>query len=261
MTDLLEIFILGVVQGLTEFLPISSSGHLVVVQALMEHFRGFHRSDVLERNVALHAGTLLSVLVVYWRSLLRALLFDRRALVLLIVGTLPAVVVGLTASKLFKPVLEDPVVAGVGLIVTGCLMFWIARSPKEGLCYEDLPYRDALRVGMFQAAAILPGVSRSGSTIAAGLHTGLSRRDAATYSFLLSVPAVTGACVLEGASLATSSIETPLSHLAIGAGVSFSAGLAALLVLLRMLQAGRLYLFGFYCIPLGIAVLIWQLLF
>lgn len=261
MSELVEIIILGIVQGITEFLPISSSGHLVIVHAVMEHFTGVHRTDVLERNVALHAGTLLSVLMIYSRALLRALLVDRRAMLVLIVGTIPAVIFGLTASKMFKGVLEDPVVAGVGLIITGALMFWIARSPEGDTSYDRLSLGRALLVGLFQAAAILPGISRSGSTIAAGLRTGLSRKDAATYSFLLSIPAVLGACLLEGIELTRTTVQTPIGDLLVGVVVSFVVGLAALIVLLRMLQAGRLYLFGYYCIPLGIGVLVWQLFF
>ncbi len=260
MNDLFEIVVLGVVQGIAEFLPISSDGHLVVVNAILEHLGGQVHADVLERTVALHAGTLLAVLVVYARNFMQALL-QPRVLALLVIGTIPAVIFGLLADQFFKAWLEDELLAGIGLIVTGGLLLWLARARQGTSEYQELTLAQALRIGIFQAAAILPGVSRSGSTIASGIHTGLKRQDAATFSFLLSIPAVGGACTLEGLKMATATgaMETPLSTLAVGAVVSFVVGLAALLILLRILQAGRLHLFAYYCIPLGIAVVLWQL--
>ncbi|MBX7075505.1 MAG: undecaprenyl-diphosphate phosphatase [Pirellulales bacterium] len=263
MSDLLEIVVLGIVQGLSEFLPISSDGHLVIVAALFEHFTGRHRPDVLERSVALHAGTLLAVLTVFGRDLIQALLHDRRVLALLVVGTLPAVAVGLAGDRYFKHWLESPLLAGAGLIVTGIVLLWGTRGKRGEATYPTLPYDQALSIGVFQAAAILPGVSRSGLTIASGMRAGLTGRDAATYSFLLSIPAVAGACLLEGLKIARSTTpgSTPLAELAIGAAAAFVVGLAALLWLLRLLRTGRLHLFAYYTIPLGLVVLAWQLWF
>lgn len=263
MTDVLEIVILGIVQGVSEFLPISSDGHLVVVNAILEHFTGSQHTDVLERTVALHAGTLLATLVVYGRALSRAIFSDYRTFGLLIVGTIPAVIFGLIASQdALKHWLENPLLAGFGLIATGIVLLAIARPPEEGIEYQKLSFGRAALIGLFQATAILPGVSRSGTTIASGLKLGLARRDAATFSFLLSIPAVAGACTLESLkmALADSPPATPIWQLAIGVVVAFFVGLAALFTLLRMLQAGRLYLFGYYVIPLGICVVLWQLL-
>jgi undecaprenyl-diphosphatase len=261
MPELVELVILGVVQGVSEFLPISSDGHLVIVNALLEHLSGRHRGDVLERTVALHAGTLLAVLVVYGHEFWRALRYDRRILGLLIVGTLPAVLFGVLADKFFKAWLEDPRLAALGLIATGGLLIWGASRQRDGQPYRQLRYPQAAWIGLFQAAAILPGVSRSGSTIAAGLRTGLGRADAATFSFLLSIPAVAGACAWEGlkATTSTSTVATPAPDLLIGAAVSFIVGWVSLLALLRILQAGRLHLFAYYCIALGLAVAAWQL--
>lgn len=263
MSDWIEIIVLGVVQGVAEFLPISSDGHLVVVNALFEHFSGRHRTDVLERTVALHAGTLLAVLVVYGREFLHALMADSRTLALLVVGTLPAIGFGLAADQFFKKWLEDPVLAGWGLIGTGIVLL-LGRRPTVGtLRYQDLNFAQALEIGVLQATAILPGISRSGTTITGGLWAGLQRPDAATFSFLLSIPAVGGACALESAKLAAGgpgAVATPVAELAVGAGVSFFVGLAALLWLLKMLRAGRFHLFAYWCIPLGLAVLAWQFL-
>jgi undecaprenyl-diphosphatase len=262
MSETIEIVLLGIVQGISEFLPISSDGHLVILNAVLEHFSSRHRVDVLERTVALHAGTLLAVLVVYGRELWRVLTAQRRVIGLLVVGTLPAVAFGLVAERYFKSWLENPALAGIGLIATGVILFWGTRRERDGQRYQRLTYAQALVIGSFQAGAILPGVSRSGSTIASGLRTGLSRNDAATFSFLLSVPAVAGACTLEAYRIATNTnpAATPPSDLMLGAAVSFVVGWISLVALLRVLRAGGLHWFAWYCIPLGLAVLAWQLL-
>jgi len=265
--DLVGILILAVVQGLTEFLPISSDGHLVVVSALYQQATGRAiEGEQLTLTIVLHAGTLLAVLVVFRRQILRLATTDRRVVPLLIVGTLPVGVIGMALKTWCKPLLESPIAAGVGLIITGLLLRWMHRYEQaddtDRREYRDLGYGESLIIGLFQAVAALPGVSRSGSTIASGLGLcRLKRADAANFSFLLSIPAVGGAVFLELVDLlrdgATQHFD--LGHLAMGAGVSFVVGLFALNWLLRWLQAGRLHLFAWWCIPLGIGVLVWQL--
>jgi undecaprenyl-diphosphatase len=265
--DLVGILILAVVQGLTEFLPISSDGHLVVVSALYQQATGRTiEGEQLTLTIVLHAGTLLAVLVVFRRQILRLATSDRRVVPLLIVGTLPVGVIGMALKTWCKPLLESPTAAGVGLIITGLILRWMHRYEQaddtDRREYRDLGYGESLLIGLFQAVAALPGVSRSGSTIASGLGLcGLKRADAANFSFLLSIPAVGGAVFLELVDLlkdgTTHSFQG--SHLAIGAAVSFGVGMLALYWLLRWLRAGRLHLFAWWCIPLGIGVLIWQL--
>ena len=265
--DLVGILILAVVQGLTEFLPISSDGHLVVVSALYSQATGRTiEGEQLTLTIVLHAGTLLAVLVVFRRQILRLASSDRRVVPLLIVGTLPVGVIGMALKVWCKPLLESPMAAGAGLIITGMLLRWMHRFEQGDETgrreYRDLGYGKTLVIGLFQAAAALPGVSRSGSTIASGLGLcGLKRADAANFSFLLSIPAVGGAVFLELVDLVRdgSSQHFVVSHLAIGAGVSFVVGLFALNWLLRWLQAGRLHLFAWWCIPLGIGVVVWRL--
>lgn len=279
--DLIRTLILAVVQGLTEFLPVSSDGHLVVVSALFESVTGHKLDELLALEIMLHAGTLAAVLIVFRKQAVRLLNADRRVIGLLIVGTLPAAVFGLTLKKLDKVyhwgILESPLAAGLGLIVTGLVLLWGTRprvhvSPdadvtasveEHGLTYPELTYGQALLIGCFQAIAVLPGVSRSGLTIASSLALiGLRRSDAANFSFLLSIPAVGGAVFLQLVEFARegTGAQLPWGDLALGAVVSMLVGLAALRWLLLMLRGGKFRYFAYYCIPLGIAVTAWQLL-
>jgi undecaprenyl-diphosphatase len=249
-----ELLLLAVVQGFTEFLPISSDGHLIIVEALLGV-----ETDLLELNIMLHAGTLLATIVVYWRRLIAAL-GNPRLIGLLIVGTLPAVVIGLPLRFVGESILESPLLAGAMLPVSGLLLLIASRRQHGTLAYEDLTWRQALVIGLFQASALLPGVSRSGTTIASGLLVGLRRDAAATFSFLLAVPAVGGACLLETIKLLKQgSVQTPPEMLVAGAAVSFVVGLIALAWLLRWLERGKLHYFAYWLIPLGIAVVAWQL--
>lgn len=258
--DWIQIVILGVVQGITEFLPISSSGHLVVVGALFESWQDQPLPDVIEVNILLHAGTLAAILAFYWRQIARLLTHDRRVIWLLVVGTLPAVVVGLPLKYYCKPLLESPLLAGLLLPITGLLLIWSARRSEGELDYVNITARQALLVGLFQACALLPGLSRSGFTIVGSLLTGMRRESAATFAFLLAIPAIGGATVLEAKDLlAERTVSTPYSILALGMAVSFAVGLVSLWWLVRWLAGGKLYLFAYWCIPLGIGVVIWQL--
>jgi undecaprenyl-diphosphatase len=258
--DFVLIVLLGVIQGLTEFLPISSDGHLAVAEALYEAVSGQHIPDALGVNIVLHAGTLGAILVVYWRRLWQLLGQDRRVLGLLCVGTVPAVVVGLPLHRWGGSFLTDPLLTGFMLPLTGLLLLWGARHPPGELDYPEIGYRRAFLIGVFQAIAILPGISRSGSTISAALALGIRRDAAATFSFLLAVPAIGGACLLEAKDLLVASPgQVNYAPLLAGATVSFLVGLLALWWLLKWLQQGRLHLFAWWCILLGAAVVVWQL--
>lgn len=261
----LVISILGVVQGVTEFLPISSDGHLAIVEAVWEAASG----DKLEQamgtsrlsvNIVLHVGTLAATFVVFWRRIWRLLGEDRRVIGLLITGTLPVVVVGLLLKKVGETWLTSPLLTGWMLPFSGLLLLWAQRQPVGESPYQKLTHRRALIIGLMQATAPLPGISRSGTTIAAGLGVGLKRDAAAVFSFLLALPAVGGACCLELLQLwrhNTEELAWPV--LGVGVLVSFLAGLAALSWLLRWLQSGRLHYFGWWCIGLGLVVIAWQL--
>lgn len=248
MVEWWELILLSVVQGIAEFLPISSSGHLVVLEHWLEI-----ESDVSDINIILHAGTLLAILLVYRERILHMLLSDRRLLVLVVVGTLPAVGFGLGIKLLFESTLESSLVAGICLPLTGLLLFWCDRSTEGELTSGQLSWKQSLGIGCAQAIAVLPGISRSGSTIAAGLATGLSRSEAATFSFLLAIPALSGAAILEILSSLSveNSLETPAQMLLAGAILSAFVGWMSLHGLLKILQKGRLRIFGIWCLILG----------
>ena len=257
--SLWDIIVLAVVQGIAEFLPISSSGHLVIIARLLAP-EGGRDLDIADLNIVLHGGTLMSILVYYWQRVWRLLGEDRRTIGLLIVGTIPAVILGLALKEYLEAILENPLLAGSLLLVTGTVLLWAVRRPPGDGRYQQMSYWTALKIGLIQAAAILPGLSRSGLTISSGLSQGLSRQDAATFSFLLAIPVISGACVLEGFDLASAEeLHTPLIHLAIGALISFVVGLVALWWLVSWLEKGRLQYFAWWCYAVGIAVIIWQL--
>ncbi len=253
-----DVIILAVVQGLTEFLPVSSSGHLVVVEGLLVELSSGENLTLL--NVMLHAGTLMAVLVVYWKRIWKLLGADRRVLGLLAVGTLPAVLIGLPLEHYAKSWLESPLLAGGLLVLNGVMLTASHWTPVGEADYREMTHRQAVLIGLAQAVAILPGISRSGSTIVTGMAVGLRRDAAATFSFLLAIPVISGAVLLPVLKQEVTQVSSSgVLALAIGIATSFAVGLAALLWLLRWLQSGRLYLFAAWCIPLGIAVIIWQL--
>lgn len=257
--SLWQVLILAIVQGITEFLPISSDGHLVVVAPLL-FGESQPPADMMSLNITLHLGTLGSILFYYRARIARLLIDDRRTVGLLILGTLPAVFLGLPVKLYCEDILESGLLAGFMFPVTGLAVLWIARYPAGTREYQSLSWRDAILIGIGQALAILPGLSRSGSTMVVGVTTGLKRPSAATFSFLLAIPAIAGAGVLEAISqIGTAPPVTPLSYLIAGAAVAFAVGIVALWSLERLLHNGKLEWFGWYCIALGLVVIAWQL--
>lgn len=262
----LEIILLAIVQGITEFLPISSDGHLVVVNALLGLLGRKEVPDLFETTIVLHLGTLASVLVFYRREIVRVLTTERRAIPPLIVATIPAVIFGLGIEKglpdrLSQPLLESPLLAGLGFFVTAAALWFLGRRSEGTIDYPDTPLGKALVIGVAQALAILPGVSRSGMTISTGVALGQKRESAATFSFLMAIPVIAGAGLLKTLdAIQKGQTNTPLPTLALGFVVSMIVGLGALWLLVRMIRRGRLEVFVYYLVPLGIAVTAWQLL-
>lgn len=260
-----EILILAVVQGLTEFLPVSSSGHLVVTNAILEALGKSPTQDLVEVNIVLHLGTLLAVLAFYWKEILRLIGTDRKALILLAIGTIPAVVIGLPIKMKAEHILESPLLAGLMFPVTALILVWASRQPEGDREYWQLRKRDAVGIGLMQALALLPGISRSGSTIAGGLFSRLTRESAGTFAFLLAIPVIGGPGLIEVVKMIRNSggetvtTATQPWILAMGAGVSFAVGYAALWQLVQWVRRGKLAAFAWYLVPLGIAVTVWQL--
>ena len=260
-----EVILLAIVQGLTEFLPVSSSGHLVVANALLEALGSEPVEDLIEVSIVLHLGTLLAVLGFYRREIVQLLTRDRSAILPLIVATIPAVIFGLLIKKgpfegLEDAILENPLVAGLMFPVTAVALLWVARREEGATDYPQLGASRAVLVGLMQAAAILPGISRSGFTIAAGLAVGLNRKASSTFAFLLAIPVIAGAGLLESVdAIKQGTTGTAPLNLLVGFVVSFAVGWGALQLLVGLVQRGRLAMFAYYLIPLGIAVVAWQL--
>ena len=258
--NLFELLVLSVVQGIAEFLPISSSGHLV----LFGKWLGIREAQG-SLNIMLHAGTLGSIVLFYFSRILRLLKQDRRVVPLLIVGTIPAVVIGLYLKKFHGEILVNPWVAASMLLVTGGVLIATFFLPKrEGIEYPKASYGAVFLIGLFQALAILPGISRSGSTIFAGQLCGLKRESAGTFSFLLAIPVIAGAVVLElkdmlGAEDVTDAAVSGRANvglLFLGAFVSFVVGYFSLVWLVAFIQKGKFHWFAAWCIPFGIFALV-----
>ncbi|MCZ6634160.1 MAG: undecaprenyl-diphosphate phosphatase [bacterium] len=247
----LQAALLGLIQGLTEFLPVSSSGHLALGQAIL----GIETGDITF-EVIVHFGTLLAVLTAL-RERIRNLVGgcfqgDRKAwrmVLLLVLGTVPAAVAGLAFKDSLASAFADPRAVSGWLMVTGMIL-WSTRSRTGER--TQMRFWDTIWIGVAQALAVLPGISRSGSTIAAGLWRGLDGREAATFSFLLSIPIILGATVLEvGDLVAHPPTRETLVPLVIGACTAYVSGGVAIRWLLRILQGGRLDRFAYYCWVVG----------
>ena len=258
--EYVRLIVLGIVQGISEFLPISSDGHLVIANAILRYGLGLEESqDGLATVVTLHVGTLLAILIVYAHDI-RQTLKNWRLCAQIVLATIPAAVVGLTLKDWFDEAFDSPVIAGLGLFVTAALLFAAQWLESEKFDDQHLPWIVAWVIGCFQALALLPGVSRSGCTISSALMTGVDRMSAARFSFLIAIPATLGAIVLEGKDM----LESPppgmqWGPLLVGTVVAFVVGLGALRLLLRLLAKRRLHWFAIYCCLLGTATLIWQL--
>lgn len=257
--NLASIVLLAILQGLTEFLPVSSSGHLVLADALL----GLREPGVVT-EVVLHLGTLLAVLI-YFRNDLAALVRDallflsprreridqdqRRLLIALIVGTVPIVFAGAFFDTIVERLFESPGTAAIALIVTGLILLSTTVVRKSAV---PIGAGRALMIGIAQAFALVPGISRSGMTISAGIFLGLDPTRAARFSFLLSVPAIFGATIYKLPEIAGRIREADGILLLLGFLIAFAVGYAAIVILLWFVQKGRFGWFGLYCLLLGI---------
>lgn len=250
----------GLVQGLTEFLPVSSSGHL----ALMQHFFKFEEAEAnLLTTVALHFGTLLAV-VYYFRADLMPYLTPagwrdqarRRIALLIITGSLPTAIIGLAFKDRFEALFAYPMIVSIALFVTALLLL-VSEKLKTGNepgTLESAPYWKALVVGIIQGLAITPGISRSGSTIATGLILGIKGEDSTRLSFLLMIPAVGGATLLKAKDLIESGFPQSIDPfgLLIGTLVSVITGFLALKLLVYLVKQQKLSYFAYYLFCISI---------
>ncbi len=252
--------VLGIVQGLTEFLPVSSSGHLILVPRLL----GWP-DEGLAFDAAIHLGTLAALLAFFRRDLaLMVLGTDRRLTLLLVVATVPAGVAGLALGKAIETELRSPVVVAASLIVWGLVMWVADRHAASGRPSTTSPaevgWLPGMIVGVAQAVALIPGTSRSGITITAGLFAGMSRVASARFAFLLSIPITAAAGGYSALKLVRHGLDPALlGPLGIGVLTSFLAGLAAVWFLVNFLQRRSLLPFVIYRCALG-AIIIWVFL-
>jgi undecaprenyl-diphosphatase len=265
-----EAIILGIVQGVTEFLPISSSGHLVIVQSWLGIHEGAFTFDAV-----IHFGSLLAVTVALRQELwliVRGLFggqeeearSGRRLMVLVILGTLPLILVGLTLRDAVDMAFTSVYLSALMLYVTGALLWLAEKSPRSGQVETvstvrtlGVTWRHSLWMGLFQALAVLPGLSRSGVTIAAGMMSGLGRETAARFSFLLSIPAIAGATILEMRTVLREDLTATISNevLIVGTVAAGVSSYLAIALLLRFLRRGSLMGFVYYTWALATIVL------
>lgn len=264
---LVEILILALLQGITEFLPISSSGHLILVPVLT----GWPDQGLV-MDVAVHMGTLGAVIIYFrhdvWR-MTRAFVglmrpgrdiseTDRRLLLTIILATIPVVITGLIFVRLgISPMLRSAEVIAWASIIFGILLYWVDTRQPEARQIESLTWRDAIWIGLAQVLALIPGTSRSGITMTAGRKLGFTRRHAARFSMLLSIPTIAAAGLLASFDLARSPIPTAWTDAAIGAAFSFLAAIGAIHFLMRWLAHANMTIFVIYRIGLGIGLLAW----
>lgn len=268
----IEALVLGVVQGLTEFLPVSSSGHLV----LFQHFFGLVEPELLF-DISVHVGTLLAVLVVFYRDILQILdalvrlpglvrsaggwgaLFtghpEIRLMAMIMSGCIPTALLGIFFAKVAEQLFGTLWLVGAALLVTGTFLWFTQRQKTVGRPIGQMRLKDALIIGLIQGLAIIPGISRSGATISAALYLGVDRELAGRFSFLLAIPAILGALVLglDGEAFHT---DLPLGTIVLGSLTAAFVGYLALVVLLKMVKKGQLYRFAPYCWLVGITAIV-----
>ena len=269
--DVGKAVILGIVQGLTEFLPVSSSGHLV----LGKHFLGFEEQGIIF-EVFVHFGTLLAVFTVFWQDILKLIMsffgmFNSnvrgsslknyyrkdehfRIMFFIVIGTIPAAIVGLLFEDKIETAFSSPRFACAMLIVTSIILFLTLFVKKTG---KELNFRNTFLMGLAQAIAIIPGISRSGSTISTGLYQQVDGDKAARFSFLLAIPAILGATMLKSIELVNSEIGGDMFVILAAAMIAaYISGFFAIESMLAIVKRGKLYYFAPYCLILGILGLI-----
>jgi undecaprenyl-diphosphatase len=253
MVTLIEALILAVVQGLTEWLPLSSSGHLVITQKLLE------LDPPLIFDVMLHVGTLIVVIIVFRKDIVDIIKAvakrdfeteEGKLALLIIVGSVPIAVIGLFFHDVIESLFSNLLAVGVALIITGSVL--IFSEKRVGKRKMGIP--DSLLVGLAQGAALIPGISRSGITVATGLLRKIGKATAFRYSFLLSVPAVLGATVMESRDIVMGNID--MAPLFLGATISMIVGYVSLKLLQRIIMNEKFHLFAYYCWAVGIAIIL-----
>lgn len=257
MLTLMEIVILAIVQGITEWLPISSFGHL----ALVEGYLGLELP--LSFNLMLHVGSVFVVLAVFWRDIQRIVFavlrldfktHDGKIGVLIVVGSIPTALIGLLLYDAIESFSHNLLFVGIAFLITGVILFFSERRKSN----RELNYFDSLLIGTAQGVALAPGISRSGFTIATGLLRQIKKGEVFRYSFLLFLPAVIGATLLEARNFVVGDIGGV--ELFLGAAISMIVGFIVLKLLQKIVIREKFHLFAYYCWIIGFLTVITQLL-
>jgi len=247
--------ILGIIQGITEWLPVSSSGHLVIFQQY------FNTNTPIIFDIMLHVATLFVILIVFWDDIQKIISsvfkldfksHHGRLFIFIIIGSIPTAIIGLLFEDFFLSLYTNLTAVGIALIINGIIL----STTKHMKGKKKLSKIDSLLVGTAQGLAIIPGISRSGITISTGLIRGVDRKTIASFSFLLAVPAIIGAALLESRGLAIGNIN--FLSLGLSMLVSIVVGYFALKFLLRLVLQKKLYLFSYYCWILGLIIILTQ---
>ena len=273
-----EAIILGLGQGLAEFLPISSSGHL----ALLQQWFGIQEDKVLLFAVLLHVGTLISVFIVYWRDIAELIveLFltikdlctgkglrlqerpVRKLGIMIIVATIPTGIIGILFNDLFDSLYNSIIPIGIGLIITGFLLVMAERMGASNRGIEQMNFRNALFIGTVQGIAICPGISRSGSTLFGSLICNLDRKFAVKFVFLISIPSILGSAVMEAPAALESGFDmAQLGPVLVGMIVAAVSGLIAIKTMIKIVSDKKLNYFSYYVWALGLIVICYGIFF
>lgn len=265
--EYLKIIVLAIVQGLTEFLPVSSSGHLVISEYLL----GVESPGVL-LEVFLHLGTFVSVLIVFWKDIVKIILAvfgnfwkfkqyprlmkenDNFAMgIFILVSMVPAALAGYYLESRIEGFFDNIILVGVALLVTGVILFLTQWAQNEK---KPLTVWRAFIMGLAQALAIIPGISRSGSTIATGMFLGMPKDKIAKFSFLMALPVIFGAAIFQVAGVSAETVGFTWQQILVGTFTSFLFGYIAIKWLLSAIVKGKFYVFGFYCLIIGFITII-----
>jgi undecaprenyl-diphosphatase len=250
--NFIQSIFLGFVQGLTEFIPVSSSAHLVIMQNIL----GIKEPQIFF-DIVLHLGTLCAVILYFYKDILDIAksLFDFssegfKMAVFLVIATIPTGIGGFLFEDYFEKVFSLPVFTSLFLVITGIVLFLTKFKLNNSKTIQNFSYLDAILIGIAQTIAIAPGISRSGMTISAGIFRGLDRKLCAKFSLLLSIPAILGAALSEMKDIKICEIGNP-GNIFIGFLTAFLVGYGAIILLVKILEKARFYIFSYYCWVVG----------
>jgi undecaprenyl-diphosphatase len=248
MVSLIQVIILSIVQGITEWLPISSSGHLAIIQNIF----GFQN---LSFDVFLHFSSIFAVLAIFWKDIIKLFNISKwgnvKYVLLIVIGVIPAGIVGFLFRDQIESFFSSMFYLGIFFIISGVFIYSTKFVKSK---QKNIDWFDSIFIGVFQAIAILPGISRSGATISSGIFRGIRKEEAVKFSFLMAIPVILGAAVLELKDLSVVNISYSL--LIVSFILTFFVSLFTIKILLKIIKTDKFYLFGIYNFILGILVLI-----